>query len=341
MTTDAQKPTIICLTPVRNERWILERFLASASLWADHIIVLDQCSDDGSKEIAERFPKVTLIDNNSPQYDEGARQRLLLNAARNIPGKRLLFALDADEALTGNWTQSVEWEQLQNLSDGAVIFMDWVNVHPHFKDCWIPTSPIPYGFMDNGIEHRGTAIHSTRLPCPENACKVVLKDIKLLHFQYINWERMKSKQRWYQVWEYLHTPNKRPITLYRQYHHMDARPPEEMHPFRKEWLAEYERRGIDWMALQEESKAPFYWWDRELVNLFLEHGTRKFRKLNLWDVDWEQKAKLMGLNVPPGALADPRTPFEKRVHRWLAATQAKRMDPKIRTIQRMLRLLGW
>ncbi|MDR1737564.1 MAG: hypothetical protein LBR66_01915 [Candidatus Symbiothrix sp.] len=27
------KPAIICLTPVKNEAWILDRFLTAASLW--------------------------------------------------------------------------------------------------------------------------------------------------------------------------------------------------------------------------------------------------------------------------------------------------------------------
>src|SRR5579872_3256170 len=98
MQTD-RLPTIICLTPVRNEAWILERFLQCASLWADHIVVADQCSDDDSCEIALRHPKVTLIRNPSPAYDEGARQRLLIDAARRLPaeGRRMLIAIDADE----------------------------------------------------------------------------------------------------------------------------------------------------------------------------------------------------------------------------------------------------
>src|SRR5437667_3161139 len=101
----SERPTIICLTPVKNEAWILDRFLQCASLWADHIIVADQCSEDESREIVGRHPKVILIENPSPVYDEGARQKLLLEAARRIPGKRLLIALDADEMLTANWRQ--------------------------------------------------------------------------------------------------------------------------------------------------------------------------------------------------------------------------------------------
>ncbi len=48
---ETDKPVLICLTPIRNEAWILERFLQCASLWADYIIIGDQNSDDGSREI--------------------------------------------------------------------------------------------------------------------------------------------------------------------------------------------------------------------------------------------------------------------------------------------------
>ena len=41
MTAD-ESPTVICLTPVRNESWILERFRPGASMWADHIVIADQ-----------------------------------------------------------------------------------------------------------------------------------------------------------------------------------------------------------------------------------------------------------------------------------------------------------
>lgn len=338
MVCTSQKTLRICLTPVRNEAWILERFLQHTSLWADHIIVADQCSDDGSKEIAQRFPKVTLIQNNSPQYDEGARQQLLLEAARRFSAKRLLFALDADEAITANWTYSAEWEALATAPEGTVVCMDWVNIYPNFETCWIPKAPIPYGFVDDGAQHQGPKIHSTRLPAPESANKLAFKEVKLLHFQYVNWERMKSKQRWYQVWERLNFPNKSAITLYRQYHHMDARDPSEMHPFQDEWLRVYEEAGIDMRTFPSE---PYYWWDREVVELLLKHGPKPFRKVAIWDVDWQEKARLMGIPAPPQTLADPRTPFEKQVHRWLAATQGRKYDRRVRLLQRALRLFGW
>ena len=73
---------VIVLTPVRNEAWILHPFLQVTSLYADHIIVLDQFSDDGSQEICKQYPKVTLLHADSEEYDEAKRQITLIDKAR-------------------------------------------------------------------------------------------------------------------------------------------------------------------------------------------------------------------------------------------------------------------
>src|SRR6476659_3715040 len=96
------RPQIIVLTPVRNEAWILDRFIKCTSLWADHIIIADQSSDDGSADLARKYPKVTVVENDNPEYDEADRQKLLLRTARLIPGPRVLIALDADEIMSAN-----------------------------------------------------------------------------------------------------------------------------------------------------------------------------------------------------------------------------------------------
>lgn len=54
---------MIVLTPVFNEAWILPAFLIAMSLWADYIIIADQMSTDGSREIYKEFEKVIVINN--------------------------------------------------------------------------------------------------------------------------------------------------------------------------------------------------------------------------------------------------------------------------------------
>lgn len=55
MSRSRSRTSVICVTPLRNEAWILERFLRAAELWADRILVPDQGSKHGSRRIAERF----------------------------------------------------------------------------------------------------------------------------------------------------------------------------------------------------------------------------------------------------------------------------------------------
>ena len=64
---------------------------------------------------------------------------------------------------------------------------------------------------------------------------------------------------------------------------------EEIHPFRREWLEGYDRSGIDFRSLKPE---PITWWDKEVLQMLLEHGPRRFRKLDIWDMDWNAVAEI-------------------------------------------------
>ncbi len=331
-------PVAVVLTPIRNEAWILERFLRCAELWADHIVIADQNSDDGSREIARSHPKVMLIDNPSPGYDEGARQNLLLEAARTIPGPRVLFALDADEMMTANWIGSTTWDALREAGPGTVLRLGWANVLPGAHSCWLPDYDSVFGYVDDGAAHQGSQIHSQRLPVSEDAPVIRPETVKVLHYQYADWRRMKSKQRWYQCWERLRVPGKRSIQLYRQYHHMDAIPPERIRALPPAWLDAYEALGIDMRTVPE---MPLYPWDEEVIDWIVTHGARRFRQLDIWDVDWSAVAERSGRQVEPDLVRDPRGPMTRLIHRWLAATQARAETSHIRLAQRALIPFGW
>src|SRR5437763_8235341 len=121
-------PQIIVLTPVRDEAWILKRFLECASLWADHIIIADQSSDDSARAVAHTFPKVTVIENPNHEFSEVARQRLLIEAARRLPGPLLLMALDADEIMSANILDSTEWRTALQAQPGTVLCFSKVDL---------------------------------------------------------------------------------------------------------------------------------------------------------------------------------------------------------------------
>jgi hypothetical protein len=327
----------ICVTPVRNEAWIIERFLAAAKTWADHVVVADQQSNDGTLELLQATPGAEVVINESPAFDEAHRQKILLERARQFEGRRVLIGLDADEALSANCRESKEWKQIADAEPGTILRFRWVNILPGFKEVWIPPKYNAFGFVDNGCDFRGWRIHSPRLPQPENAPVIDLDEIVVLHFQYVAWERMIAKHHWYQAWEHLKHQQKGSLEIFREYNHMyGGWDKSEIHPLQPEWLEGYDRAGIDFRSLQSE---PVTWWDREIVQMLREYGTERFRRIAIWDQDWNEMATHIRTN---GAdLSDPRSAWEKTVHRLLAVTQSRRSNLAVRGFERLLRLLGW
>jgi len=331
-------PSVICLTPVKNEAWILHRFLQCTSLWADHIIIADQQSTDGSREIARSYSKVILVDNLSPTFNEPERQKILLEAARSIPEPRLLIALDADEILTANFVDSPEWNTVLQASIGTVIRFQRANVLPDMYSYWSPAKDFDWGYMDDGSEHIGKKIHSPRIPTPAQAPTLTLRQIKVLHYQYTSWERMKSKHRWYQCWERLNQPSRRAIDIYRQYHHMDDASQNKINPLPREWLSGYEQQGIDMTSIYCEER---FWWDRKILDLLSKHDPKTFKREAIWDINWSALSQKINPDDMQVNYHDPRSCLDKYVHRWLKKTQPIRSRKDVRFIEKILALFGW
>jgi glycosyltransferase involved in cell wall biosynthesis len=331
------RPAVICVTPARNEAWILERFLRAAELWADHVIVADQRSTDQTVAIARQFDKVRVLTNSADRYDEGHRQQILISAARELPGPRVIIALDADEFLSPSW-DSLEWNRALRSPPGTVLAFDWVNILQDGRCGWIPPEKIPYGLIDDGSNHDGEQIHATRIPVAPQAAIHHLSETKVIHLQYTDWPRMKSKQRWYQCWERINHPRKRPIQIYRQYHRMDAFPPDELHAVPDDWIRQYAKLGID--LRPHNSEGP-YWWDEEVLDWLVDRGPDEFAKLDVWDEDWNAVAASLGRQVAPNKVADPRRTFERSIHAWLRRTQPRAGAASTRWFQRVLIPFGW
>lgn len=324
------KKKIICLTPIKNEEWILDRFLESTSLWADHIIIADQKSTDNSLEIAKKYPKVKIIINNE-EFDEGYRKSILLKSAREIDGKKLLIALDADEFLSSNYITDSDWQNIHNLPPGTIIKFPWVNIWPDFDKYWLARNK-PFGFVDdNYSELSKEKIHADRLPKPIKSKTYTFENINVLHFQYVDWDRMMSKHRWYQCWERINQPTK-PISLYRKYHHMYSVKKSSLNKIPKEWFAGYNDIGLNIKDIKKEKK---YWWDLETLNFINTYGNTFFKKEAIWDIDWTQIAKQYEFNNVE-KYSDPRNIFDKIVHYLLEYSQPYINTPPYKSIIKLI-----
>ena len=329
---------MICLTPCKDEAWIFDTFLAAASTWADHIVVADQMSVDGTREIVRRYPKAILVDNHGAGYDEGEYRRVLLERAREIPGRKILLALDADEVLSANWMESSEWTRLRNLPAGTAIYGEWINLNPGFKTGWPLGGPFIIGCVDDGmIGHSPGKFHVSRILPPANARQFHFREIRLLHYQYTDPQRSRSKARNYQVQEWVEKPE-RPVRLYRRLRPRESVKPADVIQLKDEWFSGYIKSGIDIREMNIDGK---YRWDRLVLDALVQHGPAHFRKLDIWDVNWEDAARDHGVAVPASRLADPRSRLDKLILRFLRLTQPYMSNPLVRACQQLLRPLGW
>lgn len=325
---------IICLTPVKNESWILKNFLQCASLWADIIIIADQKSTDNSKEIALSFPKVRLIDNIYP-FDEGKRQKILIDESRKIHGKKLLVALDTDEIFIPEFLNQNFKDKILDLEKGTVLRSKFLNISPDFKFFWSSNFYLPWGFIDDGKPHTEKKIHNFRFPIDENTVFIDQENIRIMHFQFTDWERMESKHRWYQCWERINNPKKRAIEIYRGYHHMYSISLDEMHDIPDFWFKEYKKMGINIDVINKDSE---YYWDKTVLDYFNTYGTEFFKKEAIWDINWVEKANYYKYKNPE-KFRDPRGKFQKHIHVWLKKTQADYNKLSVRIVSKLLKLL--
>jgi hypothetical protein len=330
-------PTILCLTPVKNESWILERFLSAASLWADHIIVADQGSSDNSAQIASQFNKVTLLRNETSEYDEFSRQQLLLNEARKFPEPRLLVALDADEFLVPIPGRFPRWKEILSSRPGSAFYFRWANIAPSFADYWPSDTAFPLVFMDDNSLHNGREMHSPRLPVQAATRHIHVPEMMVMHFQYVDWDRMESKHRWYQVIERVKYPSRSWIRINRKYHHTSILPQDKLTPIPSGWFEDYSAAGI---ILQTVTRQRHYWWDEEVLRLMLHYGPEHFAKEEIWDFDWIELAKSIAIKEPT-KVGDPRGVFHRAMHWWTRSSRQSASTLPVRVIDKLLEVVSF
>lgn len=277
----------IVLTPIRNEEWILDQFLQTCSMFADHIIIADQNSTDRSIEIASKYEKVILISNKSANFNEAERQKILISKARELFGLgNFLLALDADEIISADSINAKGWKTIEYAAMGTVFLFDKPTPLFDLPKALRYKNGFPLGFKDDGSEHNPSLIHSTRIPTPNHSVSVLIKDIMFMHLCFVRPNIQFSKNRYYCV---LENVNKvRGIRLRRlmySFYKPNDYAKGDIETINPLWYKDYDNKQISLRNFKEE---PYYYMDFEVLKFFKQYGEKKFYNEPIWNFDWEK-----------------------------------------------------
>jgi len=324
------EPLLICMTPIRNEAWVLQAFLKATSVWADYIIIADQQSTDGSREIALTFPKVILLDNNNSEFNESERQKILIDRARQIEGDKILFGLDADEVFSANFIETNDWNNILKSKPGDVYWFRWANICSDQLNFWSPETYYPWMFHDDGKEPHGNYvrnIHSMRIPYPiEEKQMFYVNDFKVLHLAYLNPYRVDSKNRFYKFvdWEM----NRRSVvSLSRTY--AKIKQEKQYKELTSNYIylkPQFEFNLFDNVEIVSDR----FWFDEFIYNRIKKYPLKNIKRLDIWDQEF-----LLKYNIN-----DPRTIVDKIIHLYLNKSNGISNTLIIRSIDRILKLIG-
>jgi hypothetical protein len=283
---------IIGLMPIRNEQWVLAQSLACLSGFCDVVLVSDQRSEDDSREICRRFPKVVLLASNERRICEQARWELL-DAARGYDGDNLLWCTDADELVSPRLARSGLENLFDRLTSGAAVecgFYHLWNDVGHYRDDYSLYRPQRklMAFVD---DRRANYDRSLTLPLhqprvavragntdnadnPDNL--MVESGIPVFHLQWLLAHRNQMKQAWYRCKEWANG-GRTAADINAQY--AITLPPSRVKttPVPADWVD-----GITFPDLSVDAEP--CWQEREVLAWFEQRGPAFFEPLEIWHI---------------------------------------------------------
>lgn len=328
-----ERPKIIVVTPVRNEAWVLDAFLNCTSSWADYIILADQHSDDGTREIAQKYEKVILIDNPTDEWYENICRARLLEEAEKIPGDKIIFGLDADEFLSEGFEKTESWQRIIHSKENEIFCFNWLNLFDNFSTAeytnihfeWAGHYIASVDVVEEYKERERHAIHCSRIPCIENQCKYInVDDFWVVHLAKLNHQKVRQKYDFYQVTCVdKNRENATPIGMFRSY--SKYYPDKIVHldnPVKLCCIGD----DKDYSCLVRTSDYGKHYVD-EMVKVFQREGTEKFLKLCIWDNPYLKEAGF-----------SPKIPLKYRLlHFYLRKTQQHSDSKFIKLLDKMLK----
>jgi len=287
---------VIALMPVKNEEWILEKTLAPLSKICDHIMVADQNSTDRSIEIVRSIPNCILSKNDEVYHSSNVRKMLLDAARESFSGSNLLISLDADEIFTSNILDKDIMESWKALPKGTSISLVWNqlwrSIHLYRNDDSVWTNNRKYFVY---IDDKSRAFdnvnvindHTGRFPFDPRKIYVENR-VSVLHFQFVCYERMLSKQNYYMVSEKVFG-DETDKCINEKYKIAKDEENISFQRVDKKFYSGWEELG---MSFDIRINEYLFWYDLEVLSMMKKYGCRFFKNLNIWDIDWKLKKQM-------------------------------------------------
>lgn len=264
--------------PIRNENWILQYNLPNILSWADHVLIADQHSTDGTRELYKKYPEVEVIDNNHKGHSNEVYWQLL-EASRRFGNENIIFYIDADEWVPAEMMKA-ELDTLEYVP-GTMIEMSWPNPWGGFKQCRVDgvfnDIHKRIGWIDNGqYKHNsGYVINGHTALTPDCEGEVIRLKTPLIHLQFTSWERLQWKQVWYRCVEHIAGASSPSLINNRYKHTLDPHPTSLM-DMPREWSESLS------VIPSEIALTPADWQKEAVLNFINERGVEFFEPLQIW-----------------------------------------------------------
>lgn len=328
------RPLLIVLTGTRNYGWITRAFLEGNTRWADYIVMIDQMSTDGTREMcAEYGEKVVLVDDTNLEYHESTRAKMAFEKGREIAGDRdcIFFALDIDEVMPANWMDTEDGKRILNSKPGDEFSLHWANLNPDNKtyyedgavDPWAVQYKVYHNESSMVFKESVLQMHTPLLPYTQwEIPPYEVKDFLLLHFGHYNTHWNIYKGKYYQVLDVKQSRSKSFVSLCRLYNASSAAKRNNLY-IQQKWLFD----DFNLFELVDTSSTPiFVDYITEIINA---DGIEKYAKLNIWS---DELCNLLGIR-------NPQKWYHCLFHWYIRVTNKHKNTWIIRNVDRMLKII--
>lgn len=322
-----ERPLLIVTSCTRNYGWVTRAFLEGNTRWADYIVIVDQMSTDGTREMCAEYKNVVIVDDLDMTYKESTRAKMGFMKGRELAAGRdaIYFALDIDEVMPANWMQTEDGKKILNSKPGGMFQLEWANIMPGMKE------QRRFGwqykiFHDNGIEWQDAdhEMHTPLLPYSswDDEDMNSVHDFPLLHFGICNAKWSKYKAIFYKFLDVKQRRSPNVITL----HRMGGAPKGVVavaQPIDPAWLY----NDVELLGMVDTTSTPiFVQYIKEIID---NEGIDKYKSINVWS---DELCRELGVN-------DPRTIGWKMLHFYIRHTQRYKNTKIIRAIDYVLKKL--